>query len=250
MYRMIVLLGLSLSASMLFPQFLLGEQPIEFYKDLPSAEADNSAMQPYVLYFGASWCGPCNRMKSITLSVLKDTQEAKKYQWLKFDVDESPEVAAGYGAMAVPTVIVLDADQNPVGARAGFMTADQLLKFVDDSLTNPQTLPPTIDELEKLLEQATDTAELADGVQAILSELTDRERADRAEVLRLLAAQPIETQRLLLNSLEDQPLAVRAAATEALTAFAGKSIEFDPFETPQNRAQQFKMLKGKIGLEE
>ena len=248
MNRTIVLLGLAFFAAMSFPQFVFGQQGIEFYGDLPSARADNSAMKPYVLYFGASWCGPCKRMKSVTLEALKDTEEASEYQWLKFDIDESPAIATRYGVMSVPAIVVLDAEQNAVGAIAGFMTADQLLTFIDESLTNPQTLPPTLSKLEKMLEQATDQTELAESIQTILTELTNGQRADRASVLQLLAAQPVETQRVVLDSLELQPLAIRAAATEALTAYSGKPINFDPFESAENRAQQLKELKSKLAF--
>ena len=241
---------MTLFASLLFAQVILGQGQIKFYDDLSTAQADSSAMKPYVLYFGATWCGPCKRMKSITIEALKETDAAQEYKWLKFDIDDSPEIAARYSVNAVPAIVVLDADQNAVGASAGFMTSDQLLKFVQDSLNNPQQLPPTINVLKKKLKQSSDAKELDQCIQTILTELTDRQRADRADILKLLAAEPVETQRLVLNSLASEPLAIRAAATEALTAYVEKPIAFDPFGSSEDRDRQLKQLRSKISLGE
>ena len=243
MNRTIVVLGLALVGLMLLPCPVSGEERIDFYRDLGSAHDDNSAKNAYILYFGATWCDPCKRMKSVTFEVLKETEEAKEYQWLKYDIDESPEIATRYGVMSVPAIVVLDKNQNPVGASAGFMTADQLLAFVEDSLVNPQKLPPTIAKLEEILKDATDATEQAENIQLVLAELTNRKRPDRGNILKLLAAQPVETQRVILKSLELEPLGLRAAATEALAAYSGKPIDFDPFESAKNRERQLKKLK-------
>lgn len=245
-YRSIALWGCVMWLSLLAPLATFGADGLNFFADLPTAKAANVENHPYVLYFGATWCGPCKRMKSVTFDGLKDDDQASGYQWLKFDIDESPEIATRFGIVSVPSIVVLDADQNPVGSSAGFMTADRLLKFIQDSLANPQSLPPTLGKLAKELDQATDAKELAENVRSVLAELANVERPDRGGILKLLAAQPTKTQRLILASLEDTPLAIRAAATEALTAYSGAAISFDPFETAEIRAEQLDLLKGEL----
>jgi len=247
-YRSIAIRACAACMLLCLPQVSLAVDGIDFFADLPSAKAANVENNPYVLYFGATWCGPCKQMKSVTFEVIKDDDRADEYQWLKYDIDESPEIATRYGIVSVPSIVVLDAERNPVAVGAGFMTADRLLKFIQDSLANPQTFPTALSELAKTLEEATDAKERVEGVRVILTELANVERPDRTDILKLLVDQPTQMQRLILASLEDEPLAIRAAATEALTAYAGKSIGFDPFATSKVRAEQFKLLKSEMSF--
>ncbi|WP_028550304.1 thioredoxin family protein [Paenibacillus sp. UNC451MF] len=54
--------------------------------------------------FGASWCPPCK----VLLPILEelDREYGERLSLLKVDCDASPEVAAEYGIMSMPTVIV------------------------------------------------------------------------------------------------------------------------------------------------
>lgn len=54
--------------------------------------------------FGAKWCPPCKTL----LPILEDLQseEADRSSILQVDCDESPEIAAEFGIMSMPTVIV------------------------------------------------------------------------------------------------------------------------------------------------
>ena len=224
------------------PQAVLGGEGFEFYDDLPTAISANAQKKPYVLYFGASWCGPCRRMKANTLEPLKDNQKSKQYQWLKYDIDQSPEVATRFGIVSVPSIVVLDGDQNPVGISSGFVSVDALFEFVTKVLSNPQTFPLTTGQLAKKLER-TDPAELEKNVRFVLLELSAPGRPDRDDILEMLAAQPDQVQRQILNSLSDTPLAIRAAATEVLTLNAKRPIEFDPFAPSEQRKRQVEQLR-------
>ena len=67
--------------------------------------------------FYADWCGPC-RMVSPLVDELSEESDAFKVG--KVNVDESPELAARYGVMSIPTLLVLKdgkVAQQAVGAR-------------------------------------------------------------------------------------------------------------------------------------
>lgn len=57
---------------------------------------------------------------------------AGKVEFVKYNVDESPEVASKYGVMSIPTYIVLK-DDKEIGRKIGVTAKAELVKLL---LTN------------------------------------------------------------------------------------------------------------------
>ena len=57
-----------------------------------------------VVEFGAEWCAPCKRL----LPILEELslENGPEVAVVKVDVDQSPDLAADYGIMSMPTVLV------------------------------------------------------------------------------------------------------------------------------------------------
>lgn len=73
--------------------------------------------RPVLLDFWASWCGPC-RMVSPVVDEIAD--ERSDILVGKVNVDEQRELAAQFGVMSIPTLVVLKNGQEvqrSVGAR-------------------------------------------------------------------------------------------------------------------------------------
>ena len=82
---------------------------------------------PVLVDFWASWCGPC-RMLMPTLEALSK-ELAGKAVIAKINVDEQPELAAQFGVMSIPTLVVVRGGQV-VSSAVGVQPKGKLLAML------------------------------------------------------------------------------------------------------------------------
>ncbi len=80
--------------------------------------------------FGAAWCGPCRALAPI-LNNLSESYSGDA-RFYSVDIDESPEVAAQFEIMSVPTVLIFK-DGQIVGKSIGLKSQGAFSKMLDEA---------------------------------------------------------------------------------------------------------------------
>ena len=73
--------------------------------------------KPVLIDFWASWCMPCRMVSPVIDEIAGEREDVKV---CKINVDEQPELAAKFGIMSIPTLVVMkngEITNKSLGAR-------------------------------------------------------------------------------------------------------------------------------------
>lgn len=87
---------------------------------------------PVVVDFGASWCGPCVRIKPIMEDLANEYDGRVKIA--TFDVDASPQTPAMFRIMSVPTLVFFKGGEpvdQVIGLQPRQALKDRIEKLLD-----------------------------------------------------------------------------------------------------------------------
>ena len=84
-----------------------------------------------LLDFAAEWCGPCKRLAPIIHELATAYDGKAKVGHL--DVDNAPDIAAQFGVMSVPTVILFK-DGKKVSETIGLVAKEKLEEMIQRNL--------------------------------------------------------------------------------------------------------------------
>lgn len=99
-------------------------------KELTSSTFDEEikiSKQPVVVDFWAEWCGPC-RMFSPIVEELGE-EYSNQVTVCKLNVDDAQDIAARYGVMSIPTLILFK-DGKEAGQLVGVHSKESVEKFL------------------------------------------------------------------------------------------------------------------------
>lgn len=84
------------------------------------------ADKPVLLDFWASWCGPCRMVSPIVDEIATERTDIVVG---KVNVDEQPQLAAKFGVMSIPTLVVMK-DGKIVNQAVGARPKAQILAML------------------------------------------------------------------------------------------------------------------------
>ena len=73
-----------------------------------------------ILYFSASWCGPCQNFKPIMESI------SQSIPTNIIDIDSRPDLVSQYGIRSVPTLVFVDGNGNELSKKVGVLSEGQV----------------------------------------------------------------------------------------------------------------------------
>jgi len=76
--------------------------------------------------FYADWCGPCKMLAPIVEEI---AAASDAYDVFKLNVDDAPEIAARYGVMSIPTLIVFK-NGDVAGKTIGVQSKQAILNLL------------------------------------------------------------------------------------------------------------------------
>ncbi|MBQ7257175.1 MAG: thioredoxin [Abditibacteriota bacterium] len=86
---------------------------------------------PVLVDFNATWCGPC-KMLGPTIEKVSGEYEGKA-KVVALDIDENGDVAAKYGVMSIPTLIVFKGGEE-VNRSVGLIPEPKVKALIDEAL--------------------------------------------------------------------------------------------------------------------
>ena len=102
---------------------------VHFSKDTFDTEALGAA-GPVLVDFWAPWCGPCKMLGPI-IEQLGVEMDGKAVIG-KVDIDEEPDLAARYGVMYIPTVILFKNGEE-AARMVGLQSKQALVRMIEEA---------------------------------------------------------------------------------------------------------------------
>ena len=103
---------------------------IKVTKDNFEAEVVKSD-RPVLVDFWATWCGPCMMLGPVVAEIAEERKDVIRVG--KVNVDEEPELAAKFGIMSIPAVLLFR-DGEVVANSVGYVSKEDLNAFVSANI--------------------------------------------------------------------------------------------------------------------
>ena len=103
---------------------------IKITKDNFEAEVVK-ADRPVLVDFWATWCGPCMMLGPVVAEIAEERKDVIKVG--KVNVDEEPELAARFGIMSIPAVLLFK-NGEIVANSVGYISKEDMNAFVSANI--------------------------------------------------------------------------------------------------------------------
>lgn len=87
---------------------------------------ENISKGKVVVYFSASWCGPCKVLSPVYDQVSNELEDIK---FIKIDIDDQEQLAQKFGIMSIPTLITFE-NGSKKAIWNGSIEKQKLIEFI------------------------------------------------------------------------------------------------------------------------
>jgi thioredoxin-like negative regulator of GroEL len=210
--------------------------------------------KPALVFFTASWCGPCKMMSRSTLSEPAVQQALSNFTRVAIDIDEQRDLSSRHGIEAVPTFVLLSSAGDEVQRATGFQAAGDFVPWLTNGLSGARDaalrqalVRKTLAEVDQLL-----TSTNADAPQQCAKKLfdlcADRDEATVRSAAERLTALASRQPAALLDGLSDPRLAARIQVANALRVRLGEEFNVDPWAEPGARAEAARKWRAQLTI--
>ena len=211
-----------------------------------------TAQRPVLVYFIASWCGPCKLMSRLTLTDPEVVQTLSTVECVALDIDEHPDLAAKYGVSAVPTLVMLSTAEAEVKRATGFQALADFMPWLTNSISEAKAAvvhqslsKKNLAEVDQLL-AATDPNSIHQAAVKLFDLCDERDPAvvkAAADQLKTIASRDPAA---LLDGLNDPRLATRIQVANALHSKLGAGFDIDPWSDAATRGKKIPVWREKL----
>ncbi len=108
-----------------------GPELVSWREDFAAAKVEaEGTKKPVLAYFTATWCPPCQKLKSTTWADKDVAGALGEYVPVRVDIDAHQDMAAKFAVSGIPHFVVLDAGGNVVKSATGYMAPGEFLAWL------------------------------------------------------------------------------------------------------------------------
>ena len=87
-----------------------------------------------ILKFEAQWCQPCHVFSPVFKAVMLSYADNDAVEFKVIDIDEDPDSATKFGVRSIPTMVLVDDDDNVLETVVGGMREQDLKSLIEKAI--------------------------------------------------------------------------------------------------------------------